>query len=114
MKRWWIVPVALGGLLCSILPTEAGWTRHCRSSASGSDCTEASSEEGCGGYVMEPRTVMASVMMTETRLVTATEYRSQTQSRMVTRYRTVPVTEQVPYTYTVMEPQTQSRVVTRY
>jgi hypothetical protein len=55
---------------------------------------------------------MTPTMVTETRTVTVTEYHTENRSQKVVRIRCVPVTKQVPCTYTVNETQIQKRTET--
>ena len=68
------------------------------------------SSADCGPQYVE-RTVMVPEWGTETRIVNATEYRSESRERTITVNRRVAETQQRTQTYTVNVPQTKTRTV---
>lgn len=112
MKRWLVVVLALGGLSLGSAPSEAGIFRSRMRGSCGS-CCDVGCAPACNtcstSYTYESRTIMVPQMVTETQTVKVMENKFETRSQKVTRYRSVPVTEQVPYTYTVMQPETRTR-----
>ena len=73
----------------------------------------AMAADGCGTVAAAPcepqmveQTVMVPTYVTETRMVTATEYKQEQRERTVTVYKQVPQTEQRTQTCTVMVPET--------
>src|SRR6516164_1570926 len=89
MRRWLIVAaLAAAGLWVPTATSQASWFhrgRGCGGGGGGWSGGPVEAGDGCG-YATEARTVMVPEMVTEMRTVTATEYRSEVQSRSVTRY----------------------------
>src|SRR5205085_1045288 len=116
MKSWLgLVAVAVLGLALDAGTTEAGFFRGRGRSNCGSDCG-ATCNACCAApcqtqYTWENRTVMVPQMVPESRTITCWENKFETRQQQVTRCRCVPVTQEVPYTYTVCQPETRTQTV---
>lgn len=86
---------------------------RCGGCVTGADACSLRCEAIDTGPLPALQIVMVPEYMTEKRSICCTEYKEEQRTRPVTVYKSVPVVEEVPCTYTVMVPTPEKRVVMR-
>jgi hypothetical protein len=112
MRRWFLLSLGAAGLCLAATPSQAGPFNRCRGGhgGDGGGAVYAAPAADACAWVTEARTVMVPEMVTEMQKRMVTEYRSENRTRTVTRYRMVPVTQEVPFSYTVMDTRYDTRI----
>ena len=110
----WLALLAVGASVPEVRAEALGRCGRCgrghhEAAAGCADSCHAHHAAPCQAYALVEKTIMVPTMVTETRRVSVTEYRTERRQRNVTVMRQIPETKTMTREYTVMVPETRTR-----